>query len=454
MIIENLFKGRANLRNVTIELPVTGSADNAFRSTPKLGQVTINNFNATSLNSMFEGSGINYIPDFNFDSAYNVFRSCQNFTNMNYDFHGTNYRDMFTSCPLEEVTFTNLDSADGAQGAFSPVVKNINIQANTINLYNLCRNCVNLEYVNLEIPAPASLEALNTFDGCCNLKDLNLTNISLVSCFNTFRECRNLTNVAKLSPIGATYQTFYNCVNLTDFGQLNLALATSASEYDSMSMLEGMFWNTGISNFDMIIEWPKSLYLGDMVKPRMNGLQEITRFAPVCNTINWIGYVASGSPYANAMPNLTELNFSRCNYVHIPFMSSASSDTGYWYKSHIQKVDFTNVRFIRGVNPNGGTQILEGAINLVDVILDNSKMTKLNNNSPARIDEFFIRCNNLSNASVLNIVNFALNSTEIPEGAYRNLLTNSRYSPLVSTPFDNSYYPEKWSELTAANWTY
>ena len=67
-------------------------------------------------------------------------------------------------------------------------------------------------------------------------------------------------------------------------------------------------------------------------------------------------------------------------------------------------------------------------------------------------DGMFRNCNNLSNASIQNIVNMCLNSNVIT--SYKNLNNTNSYSPLYQTKFDNSYYQNRWAELDAAGWEY
>ena len=64
----------------------------------------------------------------------------------------------------------------------------------------------------------------------------------------------------------------------------------------------------------------------------------------------------------------------------------------------------------------------------------------------------FTNCNNLTNESIQNIINMCLNSNI--NNANKNLSNINSYSPLYSTKFDNSYYSNRLSELTAAGWIY
>jgi surface protein len=84
--------------------------------------------------------------------------------------------------------------------------------------------------------------------------------------------------------------------------------------------------------------------------------------------------------------------------------------------------------------------------NLVD-------LPQFNTTQVANMTNAFSGCNKLSNASIQNIINMVL-SSNVPSNQ-RNLYTNnSQASPFYNTIFNNSYYTNRFSELTAAGWTY
>jgi len=65
----------------------------------------------------------------------------------------------------------------------------------------------------------------------------------------------------------------------------------------------------------------------------------------------------------------------------------------------------------------------------------------------------FLGCNNLSNASIQNVINMCLNSN-ITNSVFMNLNTGSQASPLYATQFNSSYYQNRLAELDAAGWSY
>jgi len=79
-------------------------------------------------------------------------------------------------------------------------------------------------------------------------------------------------------------------------------------------------------------------------------------------------------------------------------------------------------------------------------------MPQYNTSNVINMSQMFLRCNNLSNESIQNIVNMCINSNV--NSSYRNLSCNNYYSPLYGTMFNNSYYQDRWQELTDAGWTY
>ena len=78
---------------------------------------------------------------------------------------------------------------------------------------------------------------------------------------------------------------------------------------------------------------------------------------------------------------------------------------------------------------------------------------EFNTSNVTNMYQTFESCNNLSDASIQNIINMCLNSN-ITTSTYKNLNNANSYSPLYNTKFNNSYYSNRLSELTAAGWTY
>ena len=80
-------------------------------------------------------------------------------------------------------------------------------------------------------------------------------------------------------------------------------------------------------------------------------------------------------------------------------------------------------------------------------------LPELNTSRVSYMLSMVAQCNNLSNASIQNVVNMCLNSN-ITDINYKNLSNTNTYSPLYNTKFDNTYYQNRWEELSNAGWTY
>ena len=79
-------------------------------------------------------------------------------------------------------------------------------------------------------------------------------------------------------------------------------------------------------------------------------------------------------------------------------------------------------------------------------------MPQFNTINVTNISQMARDCNNLSNESIQNIINMCLNSN-IPNNM-KNLNNTNMYSPIAYTIFNNSYYQNRWTELTQGGWTY
>ncbi len=105
--------------------------------------------------------------------------------------------------------------------------------------------------------------------------------------------------------------------------------------------------------------------------------------------------------------------------------------------------------------PNFDTSNVSGAgmmnmfyscYNLVTVYqLDTSKITGM--------FQTFAACNNLSDASIQNIINMLLNSN-ITSTYNKNIMNTNSSSPFIYSNIANTRYQNRWEELTAAGWTY
>lgn len=82
-----------------------------------------------------------------------------------------------------------------------------------------------------------------------------------------------------------------------------------------------------------------------------------------------------------------------------------------------------------------------------------SDIPELNTNNVVNMCQMFTYCNNLSNSAIQNIINMCINSN-ITNITLMNLNSSNQYSPLYQTIFDNSYYSNRFTDLTNAGWTH
>lgn len=114
--------------------------------------------------------------------------------------------------------------------------------------------------------------------------------------------------------------------------------------------------------------------------------------------------------------------------------------------------NLVNAPMINFVNTSNTQNMFSACVNLVNVPEYIFTFPKPLSN--CLITRMFNGCNNLSNASIQNIVNMIISiGTHAPSGR-RNLSNADVNSPLYGTKFDNSYYSNRWTDLTNAGWSY
>lgn len=142
--------------------------------------------------------------------------------------------------------------------------------------------------------------------------------------------------------------------------------------------------------------------------------------------------------------SLLERTFSYCSIEEIPYLNY---DKVYSLKGTFSNcLHLTEARYIFTNNCYNMDSTFADCTNLVEV-------SELNTHNVFTMNNMFRHCNNLSNNSIQNIVNMCLNSN-ITNTARMNLDNTNIYSPLFNTIFDNSYYQNRWQELTDAGWKY
>jgi len=129
--------------------------------------------------------------------------------------------------------------------------------------------------------------------------------------------------------------------------------------------------------------------------------------------------------------NLTSV--SNFNTINVTDMSGMFADCP----------SLINIPQFNTSNVTNISYMLRNCTNLTDI-------PQFNTSNVTSMSCAFQGCNNLTNTSIQNIINMCLNSN-VSSG---NLNTSYWASPLSETKFDNSYYQNRWSELTNAGWVY
>lgn len=135
--------------------------------------------------------------------------------------------------------------------------------------------------------------------------------------------------------------------------------------------------------------------------------------------------------------------FSEANFTNKNINMSIPLITNTYQMFHYSNI--TNISILDMSNVISTSNMFSYCNNLAEVNLPiSSKLESMT--------KMFAYCNNLSNASINNIINYCLASNVV--ASERNLQITNFSSPLYGTKFNNSYYSDRLSELTAAGWNY
>lgn len=374
--------------------------------------------NITNMHSMFESSVWLYasnVPDINTDlvtDITNIFSKCTRLNSVpNY-----NYSSVYFAS--NAFAFTDIDNINNA--IFTP--DNI-YTANFDNIFKFCNNLISVN--NFKIISNVPMNASGMFDNCRNLSSVDslfiTANSSHLELRSMFENCINLSTINNLTltNISNGYLLFRECRNLSSFTNSTISLQDNSSAY---------FLFSGCTNLTNM--------------PSVTG-----------NNINAYGMFISSGITDDGI-NLENISFSN---MHTMFSGCKNL------------VDLSNLNINMGITNNIANMFCNSE-NLVNApTLDTNNVTNIaymfcncinlvnvpqyNTSNVKSMERTFWYCNNLSNESIQNIVNMCLNSN-ITASYYKNLSNVSSYSPLLQTKFDNSYYQNRWQELTDAGWTY
>ena len=374
----------------------------------------IHNSKITELTYIFsQCSNLQTAPNWNtskITSMVGMFQYCKNLITVpNYDTSNvTNMAYIFTSCNYDKLP-NNLDwdisNVEDFSGMFS-YTNSSNISRWTFN-FSKSKNLKILTHLFAYSYNLTSLPMLNNIDLS------NVTNI-----YSFCAGCNNLSNIDNLN---------FNFRNLDDISYM-------------------------LDNCSKLVNIPK-------LNIRQN-----------CNCVR--AFRRSG---INQIP-ITNNYFNRCNCYQFASncMNLVNIDNITFENSNLQEgfCDCQNLIQINNITLNNSTSIkafyncqnlitvnnLQLLTNTVENIFLNCVNLKEVDISipqnPSNIYLFspFTFCNNLSNNSIQNIINICLNLKLSKD--LKNLSNTNYYSPFNGTKFNNSYYQDRWTELTEAGWTY
>ena len=146
----------------------------------------------------------------------------------------TNMSSMFSHCKsLESLDLSNFNTSKVTtmNSMFSSCTNLISLNVSSFNTSNvtdigdmfwLCENIKNLDLSNFDVSSLKGSALHQTFNGCSNLKTLNLTGWKVPSgvtfLYSTFKDCSSLTSLDlstwDTSGVTSMEQTFYNCNSL------------------------------------------------------------------------------------------------------------------------------------------------------------------------------------------------------------------------------------------------
>ena len=287
--------------------------------------------------------------------------------------------------------------------------------------------------------------ATKLFYSFTNLKSINLSNLKtdkLKRCEYMFGSCYKLTSVPNFNTSNVINISgmFYNCQNLTSVPNFDTVNVTNISFtfYDCYRLTSIPNWNT--SNV-------VSMY------HTFNSCSNLIS-VPDFDTSN----VTNMSNMFYNCQNLTSVpNFDTSNVRYMESMFYGCGQLTTIPNWNVSKVIDMKYMFIGCKNlttvPNFDTSNVVSMSYMFDEVINLVNVPQLNTSNVTNLSSMFSYCNNLSNASIQNIINMCLNSN-ITNKAQMNLNNENDNSPLSRTKFDNSYYQNRWAELTAAGWTY
>ena len=311
---------------------------------------------------------------------------------------------MFSGCNafsnISNITDSSISNYLGADEMFSNCVTD-EIKDIDLHRANGCRNLFRNSIVN-------RISNINL----CNIKSTYNMSQAFLTNSNSNLSILNID----LSNIDSSYQIFYGISALKDISDINLVNVTN-----STSMFA--YCHNLINVENLYIEKTLSCY---------------SMFNDCTNLIS----ISNFNTYMTT--NMVNMFFNCNNLTNVPnFDTSNVTNMVNMFSNCYSLTEVPNFDTGKVINMS---RMFYCCFNLIDVPQFNTSET----NDMLRT---FISCNNLSNESIQNIINMCLNSN-VTNSVQMNLSNSNSYSPLADTKFNNSYYQDRWQELTDAGWKY
>ena len=307
---------------------------------------------------------------------------------------------------------------------------------------------------------------------------------NLISIENIKGDIRNsIANKGQSIDINTPFAEYSNLIsNITTSENLDAVLNSQEQKLEELeSALSGKTSDISYINFNAVVR--PGLYGGGQVSTLMcsdyietlplwnfgvnpNYKLTLNRSFSDCNNLrtipNWNIYSITSFEYTFAnCTNLTEIpNWDMSNVTNMSYM--------FYNCNNLQNVPNLNTSKITNMS-----YVFCGCDNLVNAPnLDMSKTNTILNmfskcTNLVNVPQYntsnlqslafmgtFEKCNNLSDASIQNIINMCLMANLINSSTFKNLNVSCSYSPFNNTNITNDRYQNRWQELTDAGWAY
>lgn len=399
----------------------------------------------------------------NVTSTWRMFFYCNNLktVNINWDMPNlVNTAEMFWNSGVNTYSMqnANLPNLKNIYNMFSP-------NWTTINLSNARLNSItDFSLRQYSGPVSTTLNLVNAYMPNCNrfgitsagLTSLNVNGITTgkISPGGLLSFCTNLAGVVDLRDmtfaenVTGLQNMFAGCGKITSILLNPNQLVLNASDVTISNVFNNCRSLTQLPNIDLVnIGLADTTYafsncrVLDNITVNMSNTRSSQCMFENCHSLRNITITQA--------PNLTQtgMMFSYCyNLTDVP-ANLVTNNVAYMYLMFGSCSNLTNIApQFNTMSATNMAWMFTNCYNLVEVNLDTFNIPKAQT-----IAGMFYRCNNLSNASIQNIINMCLTGVNI---AVKNLSVSNESSPLRDTPFTNAYYQDRLQELTEAGWSY